>query len=157
MLVAATIVERPSPHRPGVWAGFVVPDDVVESIAGEAASTRKRLPVVVRFGEYTYASSLTRQDDGWEFIASLEFREKTETKIGDVIDVDIVYDTAERTVEVPDDVVEALDAEPGAWAWWDSMPYSHRREIMLYINDAKRPETRAKRIGSMLERYVGPA
>lgn len=149
MRVEAAIVERPGPHRPGVWAGFVVPETVVEVIAPDALA-RKRIPVVVRLGDVAYRSSLTRQADGWEFIASVEFRAETGTAVGDVIAVDIALDTEERTIETPVDVREALERE-GLLGWWVGLSYSHQREVMLYIDDAKRPETRVRRIEAMVD------
>ena len=47
---------------------------------------------------------------------------------------------------VPDDLAEALDARPGARENWDSFPASVRRAILEWIVQARRPETRARRI-----------
>jgi len=152
--VSTRIVERPSSHRPGLWAGFVVPDDVVSEIAGAGVDDRKRLPVVVSLGDAHYRSSITRQPDGWEFIASLQFRAETGAKLGDAIHIDIALDTSERDVEPPSDVEQRLDEVPGLREWWEGLAYSHKRELMLYIDDAKRPETRARRIDAMVRSYT---
>jgi len=151
MQLVTRIVERPGPHRPGMWAGFLVPEAVVDSIAPGSSRSRRRVPVVVELGGYRYRSSLTRRDDGWEFIASLEFRRRTGTSVGDTVHVDITHDVAERTVELPDDVTRALNQADLA-EWFGRLPYSHRRELMLYVDDAKRPETRSRRIAAIVQR-----
>jgi len=47
---------------------------------------------------------------------------------------------------VPDDLADALDGLAGARGHWDSFPASTRKQILWWIVQAKRPETRAARI-----------
>jgi uncharacterized protein YdeI (YjbR/CyaY-like superfamily) len=53
--------------------------------------------------------------------------------------------TAPR-VDLPEDFARALDASPAAKARFVAMPPSHQREHLGYIDEAKRPETRQRRI-----------
>jgi len=106
--------------------------------------------VVVAINGSGYRSSITRQKDGWEFIASLAFRSQTGTELGDCVDVDIVLDRDERTISPPADIAERLASSPTLQAWWDAQPYSHQREIVMYVEDAKRPDTRARRIDAIV-------
>jgi uncharacterized protein YdeI (YjbR/CyaY-like superfamily) len=52
---------------------------------------------------------------------------------------------------VPADLATALDATPAGRAYWDALPRSPRRAILEWITQAKRPETRAKRIAQTVE------
>jgi uncharacterized protein YdeI (YjbR/CyaY-like superfamily) len=52
---------------------------------------------------------------------------------------------------VPDDLAAALDAKPPARGHWDAFSRSPRRAILVWISQAKRPETRAKRIAETVE------
>lgn len=54
-------------------------------------------------------------------------------------------DDVEKGV-VPDDLVAALEAVPQARANFDAFPFSARRGILEWIKQARRPETRTKRI-----------
>jgi uncharacterized protein YdeI (YjbR/CyaY-like superfamily) len=45
-----------------------------------------------------------------------------------------------------DDFRAAIDAEPAAAATFDGFPPSKRRDYLEWVTEAKRPETRAKRI-----------
>jgi uncharacterized protein YdeI (YjbR/CyaY-like superfamily) len=47
---------------------------------------------------------------------------------------------------VPDDLAAAFAARPGAADRWEAFPPSARRLMLTWILDAKRPETRAKRV-----------
>ncbi|WP_427887452.1 YdeI/OmpD-associated family protein [Kribbella sp. GL6] len=48
--------------------------------------------------------------------------------------------------EVPDDLAAALAAEPRARAMFDILTSANRFAVIFRVNDAKRPETRTKRI-----------
>lgn len=47
---------------------------------------------------------------------------------------------------VPEDLAAALDALPGARRSWDAFPPSARRQSLYWIAEAKRPETRSRRV-----------
>ncbi len=69
---------------------------------------------------------------------------------GDAVTVTVERDSGERVVDVPEDLAAAL-AGAGLREAFDGMSYSHRREHVNAINDAKKPETRARRIAKALE------
>jgi uncharacterized protein YdeI (YjbR/CyaY-like superfamily) len=58
---------------------------------------------------------------------------------------------APRTIEMPEDVGAALATRPAAARYWEGLAPSHRYEYLEWITEAKREETRAKRIGQALE------
>ena len=53
---------------------------------------------------------------------------------------------------VPDDLAAALDARPRARANFDAFPPSARRALLVWVLQAKRPETRAKRLDEIAEK-----
>ncbi|GAA1591049.1 MULTISPECIES: YdeI/OmpD-associated family protein [Kribbella] len=63
---------------------------------------------------------------------------------------DKAYDGASAR-QVPDDLAAALAAEPRALAMFEILTSANRFAVIYRVNDAKRPETRAKRIAQ----YVG--
>jgi uncharacterized protein YdeI (YjbR/CyaY-like superfamily) len=60
-------------------------------------------------------------------------------------------DTAPRTVEVPPDLKKALGANKAAHAAWDKYSYTHRKEFAQWVTEAKKPETRARRLEKAME------
>jgi uncharacterized protein YdeI (YjbR/CyaY-like superfamily) len=54
-------------------------------------------------------------------------------------------------LEMPDDLGAALAANPAAQATYDGFPPGQRREYLDWVADAKRPETRARRIAQTVE------
>jgi uncharacterized protein YdeI (YjbR/CyaY-like superfamily) len=55
-------------------------------------------------------------------------------------------DTDKREVKPPADFMKALKAAHPAWHRWRELSYSHQREYAEAIEEAKKPETRARRI-----------
>lgn len=55
------------------------------------------------------------------------------------------YD-GQASASVPDDLTAALDAEPAAKAFFETLNSVNRYAILYRVQDAKKPETRARRI-----------
>jgi hypothetical protein len=68
---------------------------------------------------------------------------------GDTVTVELELDDEPRTVEVPDDLRVALDDE--LRSFFESLSYTHRREYVRWIEEAKREETRRRRIARAVE------
>jgi hypothetical protein len=66
--------------------------------------------------------------------------------IGDILHVTLEPDVEERSVEMPDDLAEALAREPRARAFFDALSYTNRKEYAAWISGAKRAGTRAGRL-----------
>jgi uncharacterized protein YdeI (YjbR/CyaY-like superfamily) len=65
---------------------------------------------------------------------------------GETLEIRLDLDTDPREVEPPADFVKALKGAPRAWERWQALSYSHQREHVEAIEEAKKPETRARRI-----------
>jgi uncharacterized protein YdeI (YjbR/CyaY-like superfamily) len=61
-------------------------------------------------------------------------------------------DRAMAHIAPTDDILESLAAHTLASARFNDLPPSHRAEYVKWINEARKPETRARRISAMLER-----
>lgn len=59
-----------------------------------------------------------------------------------------------REMPVPHDLQIELNDHPAAAAAFEALPFSHKREYVDWILEARRPETRARRIEQTLERLV---
>lgn len=56
----------------------------------------------------------------------------------------------QSTATVPDDLQAALDADPAAAAHFATVSAANRFAVIYRVNDAKRPETRARRIAQLV-------
>ena len=58
--------------------------------------------------------------------------------------------------DLPTDIRDALARRAEAAAAFGRLPPSHKREVLRWIDEAKQPATRLKRIAGMIERLVAP-
>lgn len=56
-----------------------------------------------------------------------------------------------KALAVPDDFVAALKKNKRAWATFENLSYSHRKEYVEWITEAKREETRKRRMRTAIE------
>jgi uncharacterized protein YdeI (YjbR/CyaY-like superfamily) len=70
---------------------------------------------------------------------------------GDVVDVVLELDAQPRTVEIPEALGSALAKDRDAKAAFDSMAFTHRKEHARWIAEAKKLETRERRVRQALE------
>ena len=124
--------------------GIVVPFDPKE-VWGKT-----RVPVQVTVNGYRYRTTIAKMGGRFLMPFAKEHRDASGIRAGDAIEVTLVEDTAERTVEVPDDLAAALKKAKLRDAF-DQLSFSHRKEHVRAIEEAKKPETRARRIESALE------
>ena len=121
-----------------------IPFDVEEVFGG------KRVRVRATFDgspDPPYRGSLVRMGQPHHIlIVRKDIREAIGKGAGDTVRVEVWEDTEPREVTVPADFRDALDAEPRARSTFDAMSYTHRREYVQWIQDARRSETRIRRI-----------
>lgn len=130
--------------------GLEVPPAVVEALGAG-----KRAKVVVTINGYSYRSSVAPYSGVYMLPLAAEHRNGAGVAAGDVIDVDLAVDTEVRAVVAPADLAAALDADAAARKAFDALSYSNQRRHVLSIEDAKTPETRARRVAKVLERLIG--
>jgi hypothetical protein len=126
-------------------AYVVVPPEVVDALGGGG-----RIPVRATFDGVEYRGSVASMRDDKVLGVLKAIREELGKRPGDVVVVTLARDDAPRTVTVPDDLATALDTA-GRRAAFDALSYSHQREYVEWIDEAKRAETRQRRIGKTVD------
>ena len=119
--------------------GITLPFDV-EEIFGA-----KRVPVKVRINGAEHRSTIIRMGGKYVLGVPKVFRQATGIKAGEKISVELQKDLAERTVEIPDDLIKVLK-ENNLLDAFNKMSYTHRKEYVNSIVEAKKEETRIRRI-----------
>jgi hypothetical protein len=135
----------------GGGAYVVLPDDVLAALGGAS-----RMRVTGRLNGVTFASSTMPLGGGAVCLGLHKAtREAAGVGIGDVIDLEVAWDLRPRVLEVPDDLTAALAGDAAAAAAFERLSFSHRREYVQWITEAKKPETRARRVAQTLEKLRG--
>ena len=121
--------------------GIQVPDEVVAALGPS-----RRPAVRVTVNGYTYRTSVASMNGAFMVSVSSDVRKNAGVAGGDEVDVEIELDTEPREVTVPADFREALSRDPEAGRFFDSLSYSHKSAYVLWIESAKKDETRQRRI-----------
>lgn len=135
----------------GNTAGFVIDPQVVDALGGG-----RRPKVVVTVHQHTWRSSVASMGGQFLLGVSIENRRLAGVAVGDLVDLDLQLDAAPREVEVPADLAAALAAVPGARDAFDRLAFTHRKEHVRAVEEARKPETRARRVAKTVQ-AVGPS
>jgi hypothetical protein len=128
------------------WAHLPIPFSVEQAFGSKA-----RVAVRGTINGVAYRSSIMPRGDGTHYMAvNQTIRAAAKAGIGDLVKVVMEPDTAIRTVTVPAYLRKALKAA-GLEKVFASESYSHRKELVDWIAQAKKPETRARRIEKCLK------
>lgn len=121
--------------------GFEVPESIVTELGGGGHPK-----VAVTVNGYGFRTSIARMGGRYLLGVSAERRAAAGISAGDVLDVDVVLDTAPRETVVPDDLAAALAGDPEATAFWNTLSPSKKQWHVLQVTGAKTAETRARRV-----------
>jgi hypothetical protein len=128
--------------------GIEVPESVVEGFGAG-----KRVPVKVTVNGYTYDSTVARMGGRYLVPLAKVHREAAGVAGGEEHDVTLERDSGERTVEVPDDLADAL-TQAGLRPAFDALAFTYRKEHVRAVEDAKTVATRERRIAKVVERLA---
>jgi len=107
---------------------------------------KTRAPVKVTLNGYTYRSTIAAMGGPPCIPLRKSNRDAARLDGNETLDVRLELDTDARTVTPPPDLAKALKAAPPAWARWQELSFSHQREYADAVEQAKKPETRLRRI-----------
>jgi hypothetical protein len=113
--------------------------------------TRGRVPVKATFDEVPYAGSLAKYGSPQHVLGvGKAIREKIGKGPGDIVEVVLWKDEEVRTVELPAEFKKALE-KAKLLPFFEKLSYTHRKEYCRWITEAKKEETRTRRLGQAVE------
>ena len=134
-------------QNPGGGGAFVeVPFDV------EAAFGSKRPKVKAMIEGVPYRGILTRMGTEYHMLIILKgIREQIGKTFGDEVTITVEPDTEPRVLEIPKDLMKELKKDKEAKAFFDKLSYTHQKEYVTWVTEAKKEETRQNRIFKTVE------
>jgi hypothetical protein len=116
----------------------------------KAVFGKLRAPVTVTLNGYSYRSTIAAMGGPPCIPVRKSHQEAARLDGINTLEVRLDLDTEKREVKPPADLVKALKAS-SAWDRWRELSYTHQREHVNAIEDAKKPETRSRRIERAVE------
>ena len=127
---------------------FRVPFDL------ESAFGRARPPVKVTIRSHTWRTTPGVYDGVGYIVVNRAVKAATGVDAGDRVRVRMELDSEPRRVKLPADLRAALARAPQARAAFAELSFTHQREYVEWVGEAKRAETRARRIASTVDRVA---
>ncbi len=127
-------------------ATVIFTQEQVDRVRGSQG--RGRVPVAITYRGEQYRTSISVYRGEWMMVVNAEMRSGGLVP-GASYAVDIRHDTTTRTVEVPQDLAAAL-GKAKLTAAFEALSYTYRREHVRTVEEAKRPETRTRRIDAVI-------
>lgn len=134
--------------HPTLNSGYIeIPNDVIKEFAD-----RHRIKVKAKFDGFEYRGLIVKMGLPNHCIGiNQQVRKAIGKNPGDKISVTIEEDLEERTVSIPEDFNQTLIQFPGAYEKFNKLSYTHKKEYVEWITQAKRPETRKNRIDKAIK------
>ena len=132
----------------GMDAAFVkIPFDVKDAFGG------MRPKIMARFdNKVDYRGSLVRMGTPYHILLMRkDVRAELGKGVGDIVNVKVELDTKPRVVDVPENLKKAFARAKKAEKFFNSLSYSHQKEYVQYITEAKKEETRIRRLRKVME------
>ena len=128
-------------HENSEATGITIPFDVEKTFG-----TRARVPVRGTINGFPYRSSIFPMRGRYMMAVNKELRAGAKARGGDTVSVTMERDEEPRVITPPPDLARALRANKQAQAAWDKLSYTHQKEHARAVEEAKRPDTRQRRI-----------
>jgi Rps23 Pro-64 3,4-dihydroxylase Tpa1-like proline 4-hydroxylase len=106
----------------------------------------KRVKVQATLDGAEYSGSIVSMGGCYMLGLTQEIRNKISKSFGDTVNVTVEKDEEERTIEVPDDFMEAMKTNSTALQIFDKLSFTRKKEYVNWIDKAKKAETRLSRI-----------
>src|SRR5215212_5133394 len=131
----------------GGGGAFVdVPFDV------EAAFGSKKPRIKAMIEGVPYRGLLVRMGGPNHMLIILKgIREQIGKTFGDEVTVTVEPDSEPRLIEIPKDLMKELKKDKEAKAFFDKLFYTHQKEYVRWVEEAKKEETRQNRIVKTME------
>jgi bacteriocin resistance YdeI/OmpD-like protein/uncharacterized protein DUF1905 len=127
---------------------------VPKGVAAEFSS--KRPPVLAHVNGVEYRSRLMVYGGQSYLGLRKDLLRRLDVGVGDQVQIELVEDHQERVVVEPPELTEALAANSAARAAYEKLPFTHRNEYARWIDEGKKPETRAERVAKTIKRLTEP-
>jgi len=112
---------------------------------------KARPPVKISINGCSYRSTVCVYGGKYFVPVRKGRQEAAGVKPGDLVKVTVAPDAQERIVEPPPDLKDALSQNASASARWEKLSFTHKRELAEAILEAKKPDTRMRRLQKTLE------
>ena len=97
---------------------------------------------------------IPRKDNRYVMYLNADIRKRAGIQVEDIVQIEIEYDPVSRELPIPEDLELILKEKDSLWEQFVTLTPSHRRELIQYLNEAKKPESRLIRINKIISHLI---
>ena len=116
---------------------------------------RGHVPVRGTLNGAPFRASIFKMHGRHFMVVNRKLREAAGVRGGEAVPVTVERDTEPRVINPPADFARALKSNKEAQAAWERLSYTHRREHVEHVEEARKPETRQRRIEKSVAQLAG--
>jgi len=145
----------------GVNPFVFVPDDILQQTFIKAGKDIGHIPITGTINEKPYKQTLVKYNGEWRLYINTSMLKNSPKRIGETIDITIIFDPESRDILPPKKFVKALEENEEAKTVFDDLSASRKLEIVRYLSRLKTEEILEKNIKRAInfllgkERFVG--
>jgi len=121
----------------GVNPFVYVPEQILKEIFIHARKDKGHIPICVKINNTKHKQTLVRFNGDWRLYINTIMLKNSPKQIGEIIDIAIEFDPADRTIKPHPDFLQALDQNIEAQHVFDRLSSSRQKEIIRYIASLK--------------------
>src|SRR3982750_3604075 len=128
-------------YKIGINPYALLPAAILKKLFKDAGKEKGSVPVKLIINEQTFIQNLVKYSGKWRLYLNTPMRKTAGKDVGDIIEIDIEFDAAERTTPMHPKLELALKKNKQANEIFMQLPPSRQKEILRYINFLKTEES----------------
>lgn len=130
----------------GAWTGIFLTEEQSAKLG-----KRGRVAVVLTINGHALRAFAAPMGDGTHgIVVNKKMQAQAGVDQNEVVDVTLEIDTTPRTVDVPPELAKELDKSKKAKEFFGGLAYTHQKDFVSWIIEAKRSETKEKRLAESM-------
>ncbi len=145
----------------GINPFVLVPEKILDELFGQAGKDKGPIPICGTVNGKKYVQMLVKYRGEWRLYVNTTMLENSPNRVRETVEITVVFDPTERTVEPHPKLLKALKENPKAKKVFNRLPASRRKEIIKYISFLRTEKSIEKNVARAInfllgkERFIG--
>lgn len=145
----------------GINPFVFLPEAILQSLLKQAGQHKGKVPIKGTINGMPYRQTLVKYAGEWRLYINTTMLKDSPRRIGETVEVEVEYDSGDRTVAMHPKLQQALEENTAAKSKFDTLPPSRKLEIVRYISHLKTEESVERNVARALrflnedERFIG--
>lgn len=155
MELNSTIKFKASIHIIGINPFVFVPSKILKAIFKQAGKDKGHIPIKGAINGKPYKQTLVRYRGEWRLYINTTMLKNSPKRIGELVEINVVFDGESREIEMPVEFAIALKANKEAASVFDQLSAYRKKEMVRYLANLKTKESLERNIVKAISFLMG--